>query len=118
MLYHEKLEEDKIIEFQVGDLLTRFGMSKPDKHGTRRERGRDAGIIMSICPYTISARYDYKEDPKEKERKRVQIYWVGPLKMFAKHYSETKLTRLIREGIINYHSVKDEKKFISGEEII
>jgi len=111
------VKENNVIKFQVGDLLTRFGISKPDVYGVRRERSKDAGIIMSVYSYMSRAGYDCEEDLEEKERKRVQIHWIGSLKKIAKHYSETKLTRLIREGFINYHSVKGEKKFISGEEI-
>ena len=114
----ERLKEDNIIKFEVGDLLTRSGMSAADVYGVRRKRQQDAGIIMSIYPYTSSAGYDYKEEQEEIKRKRVQIHWIGAIKKFGKHYSETKLTRLIREGFINYHSVKGERKFISGEEII
>ena len=102
----------------MGDLLTRSGMSAADVYGVRRKRQQDAGIIMSIYPYTSSAGYDCEEDIEEIKRKRVQKHWIGAIKKFGKHYSETKLTRLIKEGFINYHSVKGEKKFISGEEII
>ena len=114
----ERLKEDNIIKFEVGDLLTRSGMSAADVYGVRRKRQQDAGIIMSIYPYMDGERYTYEEDQEERKRKRVQIHWIGAIKKFGKYYSETKLTRLIREGFINYHSVKGEKKFISGEEII
>ena len=114
----ERQEENNIIKFEVGDLLTRSGMSAADVYGVRSKRQQDAGIIMSIYPYTSSAGYDCEEDIEEIKRKRVHIHWIGAIKKFGKHYSETKLTRLIREGFINYHSVKGEKKFISGEEII
>ena len=114
----ERQEENDVIDFQVGDLLTRFGVSKPDVYGVRKERSKDAGIIMSVYPYMSRAGYNCEEDIEEIKRKRVFIYWIGSLKKLGKHYSETKLTRLIRKGFINYHSVKGEKKFISGEEII
>ena len=113
-----RLKENNVIKFHVGDLLTRFGMSKPDVYGVRKKRRQDAGIIMSVYPYMDGERYTYEEDSEEIKRKRVFIYWIGSLKKLGKHYSETKLTRLIRKGFINYHSVKGEKKFISGEEII
>ena len=113
-----RLKENNVIKFQVGDLLTRFGVSNPDVYGVRRERSKDAGIIMSVYSYMSRAGYNCEEDIEEIKRKRVFIYWIGSLKKLGKHYSETKLTRLIRKGFINYHSVKGEKKFISGEEII
>ena len=69
-----RLKENDVIDFQVGDLLTRFGVSNPDVYGVRRERSKDAGIVMSIYSYMSSARYDCEEDPEEKERKRVQIH--------------------------------------------
>ena len=114
----ERQEENNIIKFEVGDLLTRSGMSAADVYGVRRKRQQDAGIIMSVYPYMSRAGYNCEEDIEEIKRKRVFIYWIGSLKKLGKHYSETKLTRLIRKGFINYHSVKGEKKFISGEEII
>ena len=114
----ERQEENNIINFQVGDLITRSGMSPADVYGVRRKRQQDAGIIMSIYPYMSGEHYGYEEGITEGKRKRVHIHWIGSLKRLGKHYSETKLTRLIKEGFINYHSVKGEKKFISGEEII
>ena len=114
----ERQEENNIIKFEVGDLLTRSGMSAADVYGVKRKRQQDAGIIMSVYPYMDYERYTYEEDSEEGKRKRVFIHWIGSLKKIGKHYSETKLTRLIKEGFINYHSVKGEKKFISGEEII
>ena len=111
-------EENNIINFQVGDLITRSGMSAADVYGVKRKRQQDAGIIMSIYSYMSSAGYDWKGSEEEGKRKRVHIHWIGSLKKLGKHYSETKLTRLIKEGFVNYHSVKGEKKFISGEEII